>query len=78
MVLSEAASPLTLEEWSGNTRGAMFGLEATPDQFGHRRWPNAGILKGLYFSGHYSRPSHGIVGACYSGWLAADRATRGL
>jgi prolycopene isomerase len=72
VVLSEAASPLTLERWTGNRRGAIYGLEPTVGQFGPWRWPNAAVLRGLYFCGHYSRPSHGIVGACYSGRFAAQ------
>ena len=78
IVMSEAASPLTLEHWTGNRRGAMYGLEPTVDQFGPSRWPNKGVLGGLYFCGHYSRPSHGIAGTCYSGRFAADLVTRDL
>jgi len=78
IVLSEAASPLTLERWTGNRRGAMYGLEPTVAQFGPWRWPNAAVLRGLYFCGHYSRPSHGIVGTCYSGRFAAQCVARDL
>jgi len=78
VVFREAASPLTLEQWTGNRRGAMYGLEPTVNQFGPMRWPNTGILRGLYFCGHYSRPSPGIVGTCYSGRFAAERASRDL
>jgi prolycopene isomerase len=72
----EAATPLTFEKWTGNRFGAIYGLEPVPDQFGPWRWPNAGPLKGLYFAGHYSRPAHGIVGACYSGRFAANAVLR--
>jgi len=74
----EAASPLTLERWTGNPRGAIYGLEPTPEQFGPWRWPNAGVLGGLAFAGHYARPSHGIVGVCFSGEFAADAVGRYL
>jgi len=76
VVLREAATPLTLERWTANRAGAMYGLEPTVDQFGPTRWPNVAALKGLYFCGHYSRPAHGIVGTCYSGRFVADRLTR--
>jgi len=78
IVFRGAATPLTLERWTGNRRGAIYGLEPTVDQFGPMRWPNAGFLKGLYFCGHYSQPSPGIVGTCYSGRFAAERLTRDL
>jgi len=74
----EAASPLTLEDWTGNRCGAIYGLEPTVDQFGPTRWPNAAVLKSLYFCGHYSRPSHGIVGTCFSGRFAAERVAADL
>lgn len=76
IVLREAASPLTFEHWTGNRNGAMYGVEPVPDEFGPWRWPNVGVLQGLYFCGHYSRPSHGVVGACYSGRFAANCVLR--
>ncbi|MCX8036569.1 MAG: NAD(P)/FAD-dependent oxidoreductase [Candidatus Sumerlaeia bacterium] len=73
-----SATPLTLEHWTGNRGGAMYGLEATPSQMGPWRWPNRGVLEGLYFCGHYTRPAHGIVGACCSGRFAANHAASDL
>lgn len=78
IVLRETASPLTLEKWTGNRGGAMYGLEPTVDQFGPTRWPNSGLVSGLHFCGHYSRPAHGIVGTCYSGRFVAKRILRDL
>ena len=78
IVVREVATPHTLEQRTGNRRGAMYGLEPTPDQFGPWRWPNRALLRGLYFCGHYSRPSPGIAGTCYSGRFAAECVTRDL
>ncbi len=67
----EAATPITLERYTANERGAMYGLSATPKQFGRYRPSNRTPIKGLYLAGHYTRPSHGIVGAAISGSFTA-------
>ncbi len=68
----EAATPLTLERYTANEGGATYGLAPTPRQFGMGRPANKTPLKGLYLAGHYTRPSHGIVGAALSGRFVAD------
>lgn len=66
-----AATPVTLERYTGNEQGAMYGLATTPRQFGRHRPPNRTSIKGLYLAGHYTRPAHGIVGAATSGSFTA-------
>ena len=67
----EAATPLTLERYTGNEWGAMYGLASTPRQFGISRPSHQTAISGLFQVGHYTRPSHGIVGASLSGLFAA-------
>lgn len=67
----EAATPLTLERYTGNEQGAMYGLASTPGQIGNGRPSHQTSIPGLYRVGHYTRPSHGIVGASLSGFFAA-------
>jgi prolycopene isomerase len=67
----EAATPLTLERYTGNELGAMYGLASTPHQFGSLRPSHQTPIPGLFQVGHYTRPSHGIVGASLSGLFAA-------
>lgn len=74
--LVEAATPLTMERYTGNERGATYGLAPTPHQFGRGRPANRTSLKGLYLAGHYTRPSHGIVGAALSGKFVAEMIAR--
>ncbi|MGB9627627.1 MAG: phytoene desaturase family protein [Thermodesulfobacteriota bacterium] len=71
LLFYEAATPLTLERYTGNERGAMYGLASTPKQIGISRPPNQTPIPGLFQVGHYSRPSHSIVGASLSGLFAA-------
>lgn len=70
LLFSEAATPLTLERYTGNEQGAMYGLSSTPEQIGHLRPPHQTPISGLFQVGHYTRPSHGIVGASLSGLFA--------
>lgn len=67
----EAATPLTLERYTGNEQGAMYGLASTPGQIGNFRPAHPTPIPGLFQVGHYTRPSHGIVGASLSGFFAA-------
>ncbi|MBM4339316.1 MAG: NAD(P)/FAD-dependent oxidoreductase [Deltaproteobacteria bacterium] len=71
LLFSEAATPLTLERYTGNEQGAMYGLASTPGQIGNFRPPHQASIPGLFQVGHYTRPSHGIVGASLSGLFAA-------
>ncbi len=72
----EAATPLTLERYTGNELGAMYGLASTPRQMGNLRPPHETPVQGLFQVGHYTRPSHGIVGASLSGLFAARAILR--
>jgi phytoene dehydrogenase-like protein len=72
----EAATPCTLERYTANEGGATYGLAPTPGQFGIGRPANRTPLRGLYLAGHYTRPSHGIVGAALSGRFVADMITQ--
>ncbi len=70
LLFYEAATPLTLERYTGNELGAMYGLASTPQQVGNLRPPHQTPIPGLFQVGHYTRPSHGIVGASLSGFIA--------
>jgi len=72
----EAATPLTLERYTANEKGASYGLAPTPNQIGRGRPANRTSLQGLYLAGHYTRPAHGIVGAAISGRFVADMISR--
>jgi len=78
LLFYEAATPLTLERFTGNEKGAMYGLASTPQQIGISRPPHQTPIPGLLQVGHYSRPSHSIVGASLSGLFAVRSILRKL
>lgn len=47
--------------------GPIYGWEVSPQQSGPRRLAHETPISGLYLSGHWSRPSHGIYGVVWSG-----------
>lgn len=78
LLFSEAATPLTLERYTGNEQGAMYGLASTPGQIGPFRPSHQTSIPGLFQVGHYTRPSYGIVGASLSGLFAARAILKSL
>lgn len=72
IIYQDISTPRTLEKYTLNTEGAMYGLQVTPEQFGINRVSQRTPIKGLYLAGHYTRPAHGIVGVAMSGQFAAQ------
>lgn len=68
---AEAATPYTLERYTGNTQGAAFGWE----QGALNQRPGARTeLEGLYLAGHWTYPGGGIESVATSGMVAAEMA----
>ena len=63
----EMATPLTLERFTRNTGGAIYGYEATFAQTGSRRPAQRTPIGGLYLAGHWTRPGSGFLRATVSG-----------
>jgi len=72
IIYQDISTPLTLEKYTLNTKGAMYGLQVTPEQFGINRLSQKTPIKGLYLVGHYTRPAHGAPGVAMSGQFAAQ------
>jgi all-trans-retinol 13,14-reductase len=61
------ATPLTNQRFTGNTDGAAFGYDQTPESSGDRRPPHGTPLEGLYLVGAWTTPGHGVRGTIKSG-----------
>ena len=76
ITFAEGASPRTMERYTLNLTGAIYGWEVSPQQVGRRRLPHATPIRGLYLSGHWTQPGGGIYGVVASG-LETARAIAG-
>ena len=67
IVFSEAATPLTLERYTENYKGAAYGWAYTPDQSGVSRLQPKTPIKNLYLAGHWTNPGGGTLTVALSG-----------
>lgn len=70
----EAATPRTLERYTRNREGAMYGWDALPSQIGPGRLGTSSPIEGLLLAGHWTQPGGGIYGVIASGVQAARAA----
>jgi len=72
LCFAEGASPRTMERYTLNTAGAIYGWELSPSQVGIARPSQRTPIAGLYLAGHWTRPGGGIYGVTVSGVQAAQ------
>jgi prolycopene isomerase len=73
----EGGSPRTMERYTRNEAGALYGFALTPEQVGPGRPAAATPLPGLALAGHWTRPGGGVYGVLASG-VEAARLVLGL
>jgi prolycopene isomerase len=76
--VAESSTPGTIERWTGNDAGAIYGWEAVPGQGGAARLSPLTPWGNLFLAGHWTRPGSGISAAASSGHLAARTVRRHL
>lgn len=69
---AEGATPRTMERYTRNHAGAIYGWDLTPSQIGSMRLSQKSPLEGLVLAGHWTAPGGGIYGVCQSGVAAAQ------
>jgi len=74
---AEAGTPRTLERYTRNTEGALYGWALSPQQVGVGRLPPDTPVRGLRLAGHWTQPGGGVYGVVASGMQVA-RAELGL
>lgn len=75
VVVSLSASAHTSYRYTLNHRGAMLGWEMSPDQLGAHRPALNGLVKNLYFVGHWTQPGGGITPVIVSAMRVAETIT---
>ena len=63
----EVATPLSMERFCLNHKGAAYAWENTPAQTGGARSPHVTPIEGLFLSGHWTQPGSGSLRALVSG-----------
>jgi prolycopene isomerase len=74
ITFAEGASPRTMERYTLNLTGAIYGWEQSPEQAGRNRLGHRTPIKGLFLSGHWTQPGGGVVGVMASGLQTAQIA----
>jgi len=67
ITFAEGASPRTMERYTLNLTGSIYGWEVSPEQVGRKRLGHDTPIRGLYLSGHWTQPGGGIYGVAVSG-----------
>jgi prolycopene isomerase len=63
----EGASPRTIERYTRNTNGALYGWELSPRNVGPGRPGAQTPIEGLHLVGHWTQPGGGVYGVVSSG-----------
>ena len=71
-LMMEGATPRTMERYTLNLTGAIYGWEVSPQQVGRNRLGHKTPIEGLYLSGHWTQPGGGIYGVVVSGIQTAQ------
>lgn len=70
------ATPLTMERYTGNYKGAIYGWSQIISQSGINRLDLKTPIKNLYLASGWARPGGGITGVVYCGDRVAERILR--
>lgn len=71
VVHKEAATPVTLYNYTLNHRGAAYGWAGTISQFADPDFKKPSFANGLYLTGHWSTYARGLPGVAYLGYDTA-------
>ena len=69
--MAMASSPEDIEFFTGNSHGAAFGWEMSPQNILENRLTNNTIIKNLFLVGHWTNPGCGILGVSTSAMITS-------
>ncbi|MCI5119696.1 MAG: FAD-binding protein [Candidatus Electrothrix sp. AUS4] len=72
----EVGTPKTIQKYTLNPEGAVYGFAQLPRQAGFFRLPNKSPIKNLYFASAWVNPGGGFTGAIMSGWFCANEVMK--
>ncbi|MBT8187917.1 MAG: NAD(P)/FAD-dependent oxidoreductase, partial [Croceitalea sp.] len=67
----EVATSKTIERYTSNPTGSVYGYAQTKDQIGVKRFRNNFLIPNLYFASAWAFPGGGFEGSIQGGFLAA-------
>ncbi|MCF7908531.1 MAG: NAD(P)/FAD-dependent oxidoreductase [Candidatus Omnitrophica bacterium] len=71
--LINIATPITMERYTGNSAGAIYGWSQTMDQYGSKRMRQNTPIDNLFLVGAWTRPAGGVSGAMQSGAMVSKK-----
>lgn len=77
IVYQDSGTPWTMQRYSGNTRGAIYGWDSSPKSLATRLSMETPV-PGLFLAGHWTRPGGGLYAVVTSGQVAAQRVAKEL
>jgi len=72
IVFQDSGTPFTMNRYTGNRNGAIYGWDASPKSLATRLAMETPV-PGLFLAGHWTRPGGGLYAVVTSGQLAAKR-----
>ncbi|MBU1118603.1 NAD(P)/FAD-dependent oxidoreductase [Patescibacteria group bacterium] len=69
----EVGTPKTIERYTMNPQGAVYGFAQIPSQAGIKRMSQKSSIENLYFASAWTMPGGGFTGAMLSGWFCANK-----
>jgi prolycopene isomerase len=74
LLFVESGTPTTMERYTKNSFGSVYGWDVSPDQVGPARLNVDAPIEGLFFAGRWTEPGGGVYGVVLSGLRSAQAA----
>jgi len=78
VVTRDTATRRTVHRYTANSRGAVYGWDCAPGQFGRDRLEIETPFENLFLCGHWTEPGPGVAAVAFSGAMAARRAMKAM
>jgi phytoene dehydrogenase-like protein len=72
LVFQDSGTPTTIQRYTGNRQGAIYGWDSSPKSLATRLAMETPV-PGLFLAGHWTRPGGGLYAVVTSGQIAAER-----